>query len=236
MLLEPRPALMHSQAFVIYVFLQLLITYLGGERSLLITLHGRPPIPHPFPFNWFMSPMDVSDPWTLLKLKRGVLRKSLLVGSIMPRGLARLRIRPNQTPARARHDHPQSYRHVSRGKLCCRLGIHLCQHRVQHEYLSESLVSVVPSGCLVPADPVSCLAMFWVCVSDDLQPFRPVRAFLPSFMLSVCKPGLTFTAKFLCVKGILFFSFWQSVGISFLVAVGAIKKGAFMSSADGNIC
>lgn len=88
MLLEPRPALMHSQAFVIYVFLQLLITYLGGERSLLITLHGRPPIPHPFPFNWFMSPMDVSDPWTLLKLKRGVLRKSLLARSIMPRELS----------------------------------------------------------------------------------------------------------------------------------------------------
>jgi len=43
---------------------------------LLIVLHGRPPIPHPFPFNLFLQPMDVSDPWTLLNLKRGVLRKS----------------------------------------------------------------------------------------------------------------------------------------------------------------
>lgn len=61
---------------MIYTFLQLLITYLGGERSLLIILHGRPPIPHPFPVNIFLQPMDVSDPWVLLNLKRGVLRKS----------------------------------------------------------------------------------------------------------------------------------------------------------------
>jgi hypothetical protein len=62
------------QAFVIYTFLSLLITYLGGERSLLIILHGRQPIAHPFPFNLFLKPMDVSDPWVLLNLKRGVLR------------------------------------------------------------------------------------------------------------------------------------------------------------------
>lgn len=67
-----------KQAFVIYTFLQLLITYLGGERSLLIILHGRPPIPHPFPINIFLRPMDVSDPWTLLNLKRGVLREASL--------------------------------------------------------------------------------------------------------------------------------------------------------------
>jgi hypothetical protein len=30
--------------------------------------------------------------------------------------------------------------------------------------------------------------------------------------------------KFLCVKGILFFSFWQSIGVSILVAAGAIKR------------
>jgi hypothetical protein len=30
--------------------------------------------------------------------------------------------------------------------------------------------------------------------------------------------------KFLCVKGILFFSFWQAIGISLLASVGAIKK------------
>ncbi|KAF8598955.1 DUF300-domain-containing protein [Ceratobasidium sp. AG-I] len=50
-----------------------------------------------------------------------------------------------------------------------------------------------------------CLAMFWVCVNSDLKPFRPMP-------------------KFLCVKGILFFSFWQSITISFLVSTGFIKR------------
>ncbi|KAH9918064.1 organic solute transporter Ostalpha-domain-containing protein [Fomitopsis serialis] len=50
-----------------------------------------------------------------------------------------------------------------------------------------------------------CLAIFWMCVSEDLKPFRPMP-------------------KFLCVKGILFFSFWQSLLISILVAAGAITK------------
>ena len=35
-----------------------------------------------------------------------------------------------------------------------------------------------------------------------------------------CRP----MPKFLCVKGILFFSFWQATGVSLLVSLGAIKK------------
>ena len=34
------------QAFVIYAFFNLMINYLGGERSLLILLYGRPPKQH----------------------------------------------------------------------------------------------------------------------------------------------------------------------------------------------
>jgi len=48
----------------------------GGERSLIITLHGREPVPHPWPVNLFLHPMDASDPFTFLGLKRGVLRAS----------------------------------------------------------------------------------------------------------------------------------------------------------------
>ncbi|KAK6907299.1 hypothetical protein I204_03782 [Kwoniella mangroviensis CBS 8886] len=160
------------EAFVIYTFLQLLITYLGGERSLLILLHGRPPIPHPFPVSLFLRPMDVSDPWSLLSLKRGVLQyvqvKPLLV-------LATIILKLTG-----------KYRE---GDFAIDSG---------YTYIS---IVYNTSICL----SLYCLAMFWVAVNNDLKPFRPVP-------------------KFLCVKGILFFSFWQSIGISFLVAVKAIKR------------
>ncbi|KAH7371403.1 organic solute transporter Ostalpha-domain-containing protein [Pyrenochaeta sp. MPI-SDFR-AT-0127] len=47
------------------------------------------------------------------------------------------------------------------------------------------------------------LAMFWVCMSTDLQPFRPMP-------------------KFLCIKGIIFASYWQGFFLSILVWLGAI--------------
>lgn len=66
---------LHPQAFVIYCFFDLLIAYLGGERSLLIMLHGRPPKYPIFPGNIFWREVDVSDPYTFLFFKRGVIRR-----------------------------------------------------------------------------------------------------------------------------------------------------------------
>lgn len=61
------------EAFVIYCFFVLLVDYLGGERSLLIMLHGRPPVPAVFPVSLWRNEIDVSDPYTFLFLKRGIL-------------------------------------------------------------------------------------------------------------------------------------------------------------------
>ncbi|KAF9693361.1 hypothetical protein EKO04_008705 [Ascochyta lentis] len=47
------------------------------------------------------------------------------------------------------------------------------------------------------------LAMFWVCMTEDLQPFRPMP-------------------KFLCIKGIIFASYWQGFFLSILVWLRAI--------------
>lgn len=47
------------------------------------------------------------------------------------------------------------------------------------------------------------LGMFWVCMSKDLKPFRPVP-------------------KFLCIKLIIFASYWQGFLLSILVWLGAI--------------
>ncbi|KAJ5190608.1 uncharacterized protein N7498_009593 [Penicillium cinerascens] len=50
------------------------------------------------------------------------------------------------------------------------------------------------------------LAMFWVCLHDDLMPFRPVP-------------------KFLCVKLIIFASYWQGFFLSILQWLGALGNG-----------
>jgi hypothetical protein len=57
------------------------------------------------------------------------------------------------------------------------------------------------------------LAMFWVCMSDDLKPFRPVP-------------------KFLCIKLIIFASYWQGFFLSILQWLGAIPNDVPGYSAD----
>lgn len=160
------------EAFVIYCFFVLLLSYLGGERSLLILMHGRPPKDPPFPVNFFKREIDVSDPYTFLFLKRGILQyvqvKPILAITTM---ILKVLNKYNE------------------GNL-----------RANSGYLYISIVYNF-SICL----SLYCLAMFWVCINSDIKPFRPVP-------------------KFLCVKGILFFSFWQSIVISILVAAGVITK------------
>ncbi|EJD40989.1 DUF300-domain-containing protein [Auricularia subglabra TFB-10046 SS5] len=160
------------EAFVIYCFFQLLIGYLGGERSLLILLHGRPPKYHVFPVTLFKQELDASDPYTFLNLKRGIMQyvqvKPLLaIATVVLKAVGK----------------------YNEGDL-----------RPDGGYLYISIVYNV-SICV----SLYCLAMFWLVVNDDLKPFRPMP-------------------KFLCVKGILFFSFWQALAISILVAAGAIRS------------
>ncbi|THH13905.1 hypothetical protein EW146_g6366 [Bondarzewia mesenterica] len=122
--------------------------------------------------NIFQRELDVSDPYTFLFLKRGILQyvqvKPLLaVATLILKAVGKF----------------------NEGDL-----------RADSGYLYISIIYNA-SICL----SLYCLAMFWLSISDDLKPFRPVP-------------------KFLCVKGILFFSFWQSIGISILVSAGVIKR------------
>lgn len=57
------------------------------------------------------------------------------------------------------------------------------------------------------------LAMFWVCMSEDLQPFRPMP-------------------KFLCIKLIIFASYWQGFFLSLLQFAGAIPNDVPGYTAD----
>lgn len=49
------------------------------------------------------------------------------------------------------------------------------------------------------------LVLFYMPIEEELKPFRPVP-------------------KFLCIKTVIFFSFWQGVLLAFLVWVGAIQE------------
>lgn len=64
-----------------------------------------------------------------------------------------------------------------------------------------------------------CLAMFWMCTTEDLRPFRPMP-------------------KFIVVKGLIFATFWQGLGVSILVKAGILKSGSptYFSSLDQSLC
>lgn len=49
-----------------------------------------------------------------------------------------------------------------------------------------------------------CLVMFYHAFKDELAPIRPL-------------------AKFVCIKAVVFLTFWQGLSLNILVAVGAIK-------------
>ena len=160
------------EAFTLYTFFQLLVAYLGGERSLIIMMHGRPPVPHLWPLNHVCSKVDISDPHTFLSIKRGILQYTW--------------IKPLLAFATV----------IMKATGTFREGI----LSVQSGYFWTGLIYNV-SICWSLYD----LALFWVCTSDDLQAFRPMP-------------------KFICIKGIIFASWWQGFFLSILVWLGAIPS------------
>ncbi|ROT38646.1 DUF300-domain-containing protein [Sodiomyces alkalinus F11] len=158
------------EAFTIYTFFQLLINYLGGERSLIIMTHGREPVSHLWPMNHVFPRVDISDPPTFLAVKRGILQYAWLKPIL---GLAAFIMKATGT-------YQEGYIGLSSGYFWSGL--------IYNVSVTMSLYS---------------LGLFWVCMHDDLLPFRPVP-------------------KFLCIKLILFASYWQGFLLSILVWLGAI--------------
>ena len=160
------------EAFTIYTFFQLLINFIGGERSLIIMMHGRPPVHHPWPLSLCLAKVDISDPHTFLAIKRGILQYAwlkpiLAVATIIMKSTG---------------IYQEGYIGLKSGYLWS--GI------IYNISITMSLYA---------------LAMFWVCMSEDLKPFRPVP-------------------KFLCIKLIVFAVYWQGFFLSLLQLGGAFPS------------
>ncbi|PGH18329.1 hypothetical protein AJ80_04507 [Polytolypa hystricis UAMH7299] len=160
------------EAFTIYTFFQLLINFLGGERALIIMTHGRPPVEHAWPLNHALPKVDISDPYTFLAIKRGILQYAWLKPIL---ALASIIMKATGT-------YQEGYLGLNSGYLWT--GI------IYNISVTISLYS---------------LALFWVCMHEDLKPFRPVP-------------------KFLCVKLIIFASYWQGFFLSILQWLGALPS------------
>ncbi|KAL4820268.1 organic solute transporter Ostalpha-domain-containing protein [Aspergillus spinulosporus] len=161
------------EAFTIYTFFQLLINFLGGERAVIIMMHGRPPVQHAWPLNHFLSKVDISDPYTFLNVKRGILQYTWLKPVLAIVSIV----------MKATDTYKEGYLGLSSGYLWTGILYNIS--------VTISLYS---------------LALFWVCLHHDLAPFRPVP-------------------KFLCVKLIIFASYWQGFFLSILQWLGALPNG-----------
>ena len=150
--------------------MQLLINFIGGERALIIMMHGRQPVSHLWPLNHCLAKVDISDPHTFLAIKRGILQYAWLKPVL---GVATIAMKATDT-------YQEGYIGLSSGYFWT--GI------VYNISITLSLYS---------------LGMFWICMAQDLKPFRPMP-------------------KFLCIKLIIFASYWQGFLLSILVWIGAI--------------
>ncbi|KAH7328008.1 organic solute transporter Ostalpha-domain-containing protein [Stachybotrys elegans] len=158
------------EAFTIYTFFQLLINYMGGERAIIISTHGRAPVQHLWPMNHMFSGVDISDPHTFLLIKRGILQYAWLKPILAVAAIV----------MKATGTYQEGYIGLSSGYFWS--GI------IYNISVTLSLYF---------------LGLFWVCMHNDLVPFRPVP-------------------KFLCIKLIIFASYWQGFLLSILVWIGAI--------------
>ena len=88
---------------------------MGGERSLLILLHGRPPKDAVFPFTLLRRELDLSDPYVFLFMKRGILRAYDSDPRITRELIQLTRVRTDKAHTSDRHFNSQGAGKVQRG-------------------------------------------------------------------------------------------------------------------------
>jgi len=152
------------EAYVLYIFLQLLIQYLNGEENLIQIIEGEnKKIHHLFPIDKCYGKVNV-DRTFFRRVKQGVMQFVFLkpLTSILSVILMIIGV-------------------YSEGDF------HLNQGYIYISFINNLSVSI----------SLYCLVLFYIGLEEILQPFRPM-------------------GKFLCIKFVIFFSFWQSC---FLIAL-----------------
>ncbi|KAH3671225.1 hypothetical protein WICMUC_004742 [Wickerhamomyces mucosus] len=153
------------EAFVIYTFFSLLTLYLGDERSIIIENSGKQPVYHLGFLENILSPVDISDPFSFLAIKRGILQ------------------------------------YVWLKPIICILSV--INRQVESTRLDVFITTIYNLSVSVSLYE---LALFWKCLYPDLMKFNP-------------------WGKFLCVKLIIFASYWQSIILSILKFAGILGEG-----------
>ncbi|KNC55848.1 uncharacterized protein AMSG_11291 [Thecamonas trahens ATCC 50062] len=169
------------EAYVIYNFFSLLITYLGGVSSASAVLARKPPLKHPLPLRWILQPMDVASPGFLHKCKLGALQFVL--------------IKPAMAVVAVVCEATGNYHE---GEIL----------DYKAGYLYVTFINNVAVTTAMYA-----LVVFYLSTKAELAPQQPML-------------------KFLCIKAVVFFAFWQSIVIALLVKIDVIHDAGSWTSED----
>lgn len=211
---------------MLYSFLQFLIEVLGGEEALIMMLKDKSPTRgvHMWGMNWFIKPWLMGQPvsrrdsFTPDKRKAGIGSTASLLesdhGSTMASSTASSLSRPIKR-----------IQWTSPFFVKCKLGV---LQYVLLKFVSAIFVMILeinglykegdftPRGgylyiCIITnlsqCWALYCLVFFYYATKNELGPIRPV-------------------GKFMSVKAVVFFTWWQSLGISILFQMGMIPHYA----------
>jgi len=161
------------EAYVIYLFLALMIAFLGqgNDYKVVEIIEELEPLTHPFPFNHFWPPI-IMDASFLRKCKLATVQ-FVLVKPLMTFIAAFLE---------SKDSYDQGHFRFNRGYL------YVCF--IQNVSITYAFYQLV---------------LFYVALKDHLRPFNPVP-------------------KFICIKAVLFLSFWQGVFIAALAQFEIIHQ------------